>query len=181
MDRIYVESEGAYLPEGFKYLEGTKKDGLVIQNKKTQDEFVWIPVETPVLDLSSSNSGSLTDDIIKKAVEDEISIENYPMAIKKDEENYIGVLYDFSLDSHKQQVKIEPFNKWEPTSNNSGYREPDVITNDTNKNITQENLQKEYNELVESVKQNGGFYIGRYESSVENDKVVSKKRKESYG
>ncbi len=164
LDKIFVEMEGAYLPDGFKYLEGNQKDGLVIQNKETKDEFVWIPVKTPI----ASSQEELT-----KLVNNNI----YPMAVKIDgttngKDNYKGVLYNFDINEENNGVKITLINDLD------GSKEPEIISEydgkdqDTAK-ITKEKLQDEYNKLVESVIKNNGFYIGRYESgNVSQEKVV---------
>ena len=68
----------------------------------------------------------------------------------------------------------------ERTSN--GFREPDILTNknyDSNQNITKEQLQKEFNKMAASVEKYGGFYVGRYESSLNNNILKPIKGKES--
>ena len=40
--------EASYVPEGFTHTEGNLDTGYVIKNNTTEDEFVWIPVDTPV-------------------------------------------------------------------------------------------------------------------------------------
>ena len=56
----------------------------------------------------------------------------------------------------------------------SGNREPDTLssyddgTTSGRTEITKTNLQKAYNEMIESVKTYGGFYIGRYEMGTDS-------------
>mgnify|MGYP006062719905 CR=1 FL=1 len=45
-----------------------------------------------------------------------------------------------------------------------GYREPDVIDEDSSNNVTIIQLETEFNNMIESVEKYGGFYIGRYET-----------------
>ena len=64
----------------------------------------------------------------------------------------------------------------------NGYREPDILTYnnyDKNHNITKEQLQEEFNKMAASVEKYGGFYVGRYESSLNNNILKPIKGKES--
>ena len=167
--------------------------------QKTYDQFVWVPVENAILDLSG-NSTALADDVsIKAEVQKEIDAGRYPMAIKKDENTYIGVLYQFSeetIGENQKQVKVEPYSDWKPTSTNSGRREPDVVTGSSGtsydgntENLTQINgilgtgyknatefktdLQADFKEMVIRVAENKGFWVGRYETSKMNANQIS--------
>ena len=100
-----------------------------------------------------------------------------------DEANNAGQLWDFSGTTSSKKTY--------PTTKNSGYREPDVVTNASSgsdstsgtqcdavsTNLQQAGLsstatastfktqlQNEFNEMIKSVKTYGGFYIGRYET-----------------
>ena len=100
-----------------------------------------------------------------------------------DEANNAGQLWNFSGTTSTKQTY--------PTTQNSGYREPDVVTSASegsdstsgseydavSTNLQQAGLsstatastfktqlQNEFNEMIKSVKTYGGFYIGRYET-----------------
>ena len=168
--------------------------------QKTYDQFVWVPVENAVLDLSSTYS-TLDDEGIKAKVQEQINVGKYPMAIKtgtqtEGKDNYIGVLYGFSevTEDGKTYVKVVPNSEWSPKS--TFYREPSALNSssyDNNtSNLSQVNsilntnysdatsfgtvLQKQYNEMVEKVKNAGGFLVGRYETSNMGTKQVASKR-----
>ena len=149
--------------------------------QKTYDQFVWVPVENAVLDLSSTYS-SLDDTGIRAKVQEQINAGKYPMAIKTTTTgDYIGVLYQFAENSNK--VEVTPYSDWTPKS--TDYREPSTLTDstygDTSNNLQQINdilnttysdatsfgteLQSQFNAMVEKVSQTGGFWIGRYETS----------------
>jgi FlaG/FlaF family flagellin (archaellin) len=144
----------------------------------TYDQFVWVPVENAVLDLSNDETALSSNENIKSAVQSEIDEGRYPMAIKKDTGDYMGVLYQFSLDSETNTVKVEPYSDWTPLDN-AYYREPSAVADDTylpqingilNTNYTDstsfgEELQSEFNKMVEQVSKNHGFWVGRYETS----------------
>ena len=133
-------SSGFVIKEGN---DGSKTEGI--------NEFVWVPV---------SNISDIYD-----------------------EANNAGQLWDFSGTTSTKRTY--------PTTQNSGYREPDVVTNASegsdstsgseydavSTNLQQAGmsstatastfktqLQNEFNEMINSVKTYGGFYIGRYET-----------------
>ena len=164
----------AIIPEGFKVSEikseQTIETGLVVI-APDDSEFVWVPVPENELNLFAEQDGT----------SDETGSPNMR-----------GKLWEFTKDGPNTGTEI-PYSS-------TGYREPDIVTgydNDTNnlntintilgislKNATDlKNLmQKEYNEIYNSVKEYHGFYIGRYETGdLSKDKVVSKKGNEDIG
>ena len=155
----------------------TNSNGIKDVQEK-YDQFVWVPVKNAVLDLSGNSAALASDDSIKAAVQSEIDAGRYPMAIKKDAENYFGVLYEFNEATDTEEnkyVKITTYRFWEPTSTNSGYREPAYLTNsnnvdgssfnNTNPKVTETLLQTEFNTMATRVANKGGFWVGRYETS----------------
>ena len=44
-ETIVEEKDGLPIPAGFKHIEGTKENGFVIEDKKTKDQFVWVPMD----------------------------------------------------------------------------------------------------------------------------------------
>ena len=113
-------------------------NGLVIQDK-AGNQFVWIPVETPVSDTEENGTT------------------NKAMAVKVGE-NYRGLLYDFNDDyTSTVQSGCTTTN----FDNNSSYREPTLVEDDSSNGVT--DLQSEYNKMITSVLKYNGFYIGRYE------------------
>ena len=105
-----------------------------------------------------------------------------------DEANNAGQLWDFGTSSSPKNPAVK---QTYPTTQNSGYREPDVVTKASSgsdstsgseydadsTNLQQAGLsstatastfktqlQNEFNEMIKSVKTYGGFYIGRYET-----------------
>ena len=144
--------------------------------QQTYDQFVWVPVENAILDLSGNSTALESDDSIKEAVQSEIEAGRYPMAIKKDETNYIGVLYDFEEETDTEGNKyviVTPNSSWKPISTTSEYREPAYLSNSSyadgssnnNVGITETSLQEEFNTMVTKVTENKGFWVGRYETS----------------
>ena len=99
--------------------------------------------------------------------------------------NYRGVLYEFAVGTNGITMTVEDFSSTAEYVDNSvegNYtgveREPAYLTNSNyadgstynptvsgEKLITQAKLQTEYNNMVNSVATNGGFYVARYELS----------------
>ena len=148
------------VPAGFAY--GTSDNvksvngGLVITDSvdsngnSTGNEFVWIPVDKTKLTVGN------TEKKITKI---------------SSGTDYEGVLYDFRGTSSTEMTDYG--------LGTTDYREPDVIsdrdeTSDDPVGIKKENLQKEYNDMIASIKRYGGFYVARYEAGIENGKVTSK-------
>ncbi len=160
----------------------------ITRMKKTYDQFVWIPIEQT----SDPNAQDINDMYIcqgKMGTNGECKItvveEN---RVKKahcethDNDNMAGRLYANSTGEEFEQGTTDVY------SAGSGLREPDVVTGtsgtyydgsttylDQMNGILEENfknasdfkeyLQKEYNEIVKSVYENKGYYVGRYETS----------------
>ena len=151
--------------------EGEVNDENVEEAQKTRNQYVWIPVP----------------DVSKMYGIDENG--------KK-----WGKLYEFTTD---EGDNIDPITGAKPLnwSENNGimniigiynYREPDIVLKDNsmkvydmnsnlkNLNIGAENshnfliqLEKEFNEMIDSVRKYGGFYIGRYETgNLNQEKAV---------
>ena len=118
-----------------------------------------------------------------------------------DEANNAGQLWSFSGTTSSKKTY--------PTTKNSGYREPDVVTKASegsdstsgtqydavSTNLQQAGmsstatastfktqLQNEFNEMIKSVKTYGGFYIGRYETgNLSQTKAVVQKNNTDIG
>ncbi len=125
----------------------TVKEGIVIKDDE-ENEFVWVPVTEP--------STMYGEDI---------------------DGNYIGKLYNFSSSETTASNWEEKNGKisWKLTSGSGSYREPDIVTDDTTKGISETELRKEFKNMCDSVAKYKGFYIGRYETSLSEGKVASKK------
>ena len=164
--------------------------------QKKYDQFVWVPVDknNVVLDLSSTYS-TLDNSEIRAKVQEQINAGKYPMAIKTgtktdNKDDYIGVLYQFTEETNG--VVVAPNSNWMPKSS-SRVREPSAVSSyDTSSNLSQVNsilntnyadassfekeLQNQYNVMVEKVKNAGGFWVGRYETTNMNTNQVASKK-----
>ena len=146
----------AYIPKGFKVsgvAEEQKIDTGLVVIAPDGSEFVWVPVDKETL---------CVDGVADKEVAEIASGTDYR-----------GVLYNFSGTTSTKK-----------TYSATSYREPDIVTNyDGNTEyLTSMNnilgtsfakaddfktyMQEEYNAIIQSIQEKGGFYIGRYESSL---------------
>lgn len=176
----YKDKNGdiAYIPKGFKVSnkpgETLIDEGLVVQ-APDGSEFVWVPVSdinTMATETSGTDSNGRT--------------------------NYQGKLYKFS-----ETISTEMTNYGQGTTE---YREPSLVTGNTTDVYASmsrvsgtsydasssyyntilgyssaiafgNDMQEEYNAMIESVKKYGGFYIGKYETSLHEETVASIKGK----
>ena len=152
---------------GYVIYEGEEEvnDSNVEEAQKTRNQYVWVPVPD-----ASTMYG--TDANGKKW----------------------GKLYDFTTDTGEN---IDPVTGAKPldwsesngvmkiTDKNNSYREPDIVTREDDfmlkvleesKHGLLNQLEQEFNSMIESVEKYGGFYIGRYENGdlSKDDFVVRK-------
>ena len=147
-------SSGFVIKEGN---DGSKTEGI--------NEFVWVPV---------SNISDIYD-----------------------EANNAGQLWHFGTSSSPKNPAEK---RTYPTRKNYGLREPDVVTSGSDYDAVSTNLQQaglsstatkstfktqlqnEFNEMINSVKTYGGFYIGRYETgNLSQTKAVVQKNNTDIG
>lgn len=179
---IYTDEnkKSVTVPAGYAIVSDSPnvEEGLVVSdianddldNSKGGNQFVWIPVETPILDVSDCKDETDINDAITESVDSK----KYPMAIKLADGNYKGVLYRFEAINENTATKVS-FIAYSETSTE---KEPENLE-DSSANIpewTQEMYQTEYNNLVKRVKKDKGFWVARYETSIDkNNKAQSKK------
>jgi len=146
------------------------------------NQFVWVPVKdayitakeiTDMINSTETDYASVTNN--QTAINYLASQGIYPMAVQLDNgEDYRGILYNFAagtngvaITSYADFSILEAEDYTLKTYN----REPAFLTDNEYADgssydtigLTQEKLQEEYNAMVKSVKDNGGFYVARYE------------------
>ena len=165
-NKEYTDANGdtATIPAGFavSQIEGenTVENGLVIVDVNG-NEFVWIPVPTAIAE--SEEQGT-----INKAMAVNLGTEENPQ--------YRGLLYNFNDTSSEVQNGC--------TMNTESYREPAYLTDSSYADassyntvgITEESLQNDYNNMIKSVNINHGFYVARYEMSLDANKNAQSKK-----
>ena len=169
---------GVIIPEGFTVsgadTENNILGGLVIYRiddnatinwnnetelelaKQSYDQFVWVPVEVAYIeeDEIPGNTPESTDTEKYNNLKTYCSTNGiYPMAIKIGN-NFKELLYMFSFNL---PLTITP----------------DDYTASYNNKDPQASLLEEYNTMITSVNSNGGFWVGRYETSNMNGNINS--------
>ena len=134
---------------------------------KTYDQFVWIPV---VDNAGNANPNSMFICRNKTASNGDCNIElvngvvrcSNPSHKTGDEfcTNIAGRLYATSTGNN-----FNPSQTAGTWTQNSGLREPDVLTSYSSSSPDLATLQDEYNDIAKSVIENKGFWVGRYETS----------------
>ena len=168
----------AYIPKGFKVATSsmTKKiaNGLVIEDEQG-NQFVWIPVENVVYDGKTSISSTYKPMAKYQSGYTTNSAQQY----------FESIVYSYSGTTSS----ASPSNRLGTSTN----REPSLVTNSTanyswiftagnNYDATNYNqlndigitsavemgqyMNNKYTEMIESVKEYGGYYVGRYETSL---------------
>lgn len=201
----YVDENGdkTKIPAGFKVgtssLNKTIRDGLVIENSQTGDQFVWVPVKNAIYDENDGTLPTSATEANKNKDENGNVISYKPMAryqkgySNASENQYFeGVTYtswgaNLVNGSYAQRSKTS----W--AIGNNSCREPSLVTNSNTqyswlykagtsydadasnyRNTLKfeetadfgEYMNSEYTKMVQSVAKNGGFYVGRYETTL---------------
>ena len=167
----YTDGNGdkATIPEGFKVSEkeGEKdiSDGLVVIGPDGS-EFVWVPVSN-INDMAQCSTAGgdcnlqLEDGVLK-------------CKTHNDNEDIVGKLYATSAG--------ENFGTANTTYNvDNGLREPAYLTNSNYGDASSynaiglklSNMQENYRNMAAKVAKYGGFYVGRYETSLSDARVDS--------
>ncbi len=165
-NREYTDSDGrkAIIPAGFTVSDNENEQnintGLVII-ASDGSEFVWVPVENVITNKIDTSTK-----------------EKFMSLYDEKTKNYSGIIYD---------VNIEDDNITGSTVRTTNYEEPKLSTwSDTDERVTKygyssaeeflNTMQKEYNDMVTSVDKYKGFYIARYETSLDEQGNVQSKK-----
>ena len=161
-----------YLPEGFSYVEGTSlSNGLTIQDS-TGNQYVWVevPRTTEVYptaglaikdftDAEYDNIESDLHDYTKDYRKDETKFE--PISFMKDDK-YTGIeAKKLTYIEYNTQTSIRQMALKE-----EGWR--DEYSSDAATGLTSEQYTALKQTMLKSVYKNGGFYVGKYETGIEN-------------
>ena len=165
------------IPEGYNYIKGDKIGGAVITDaasgeEKVGNEFVWVPVDK-INDMAQCNQANGT---ILCNIQVDSNDGHLYCSTHSNNTNIVGKVYAISLEDNFGTVNTT-YNA------NSGLREPANLdssydSTNNNSNWTSTLYQEEYNKMIKSVSQYGGFYVGRYEMSLNSE---TKNAESKYG
>ena len=160
-----INGDKATVPEGFTVdeKENIISKGLVVHgpdkvNDDKGSEFVWVPVP----DINSMSQCSIADGSCNLQLEDGVL-----KCTTHNSKDIVGKLYATEAG--------EKFGTENKTYNvDRGLREPAIVKSfDNNANfntigVTLPEMQENYKNMATSVARYGGFYVGRYETSLSN-------------
>ena len=184
------------IPKGSNYIEGKEKTGVVIEYKGSQ--FVWVPINSDLTvkgttkliakestgDYAGTTNGLpnyegiLYDFVTKRMkvgpqgqplgytvtpIEDPQPMANYGQGTNSFSEPNIVSKYD-EQDLATLKSNLNNENLTETYIGAIGY---------ATKELWKAELQGSYNSMIDSVKKYGGFYVGRYETSLDGNTVAS--------
>ena len=189
----YKDKNGdiAVIPRGFKISnvakegdttpgEQTIKTGLVVI-APDESEFVWIPVENPSIMYGTDASGNKLGKLYENG-----DIES---PLYWSESNGVMSLIGENNEREPDYVPSTASGDASTTANRGLNLLSEIIgiegtvgtDNELMLNSWKNQLQNEFNEMIQSVKVNHGFYVGRYEISLkenENEKIIQSKKQE---
>ena len=163
---------GTYLPDGFTQVEGTTlENGLTIQDS-TGNQYVW--VEVPKTKEVYPTAGLAIKDFTDAEYDDiESDLHDYtrdyrkdvaevePMSFMKDDK-YTGIeAKKLTYIEYNTQTSIRQMALKE-----EGWR--DEYYSDATTGLTSEQYTVLKQKMLKSVYQNGGFYVGKYETGIED-------------
>ena len=136
-------------------------EGLVIMDEKG-NQFVWVPVRDikDMVMCANNNKAGHTCNIVFDGT-------NISCTAAGNSTEIVGKLYATEIgENFKKNLDTTPYTY----TINSVLREPDAITRyDTQYTVDDRTIQLvKYKQMAISVAKNGGFYVGRYESSLIN-------------
>ena len=168
------------IPTGFYYVTGTKDTGFVISDNsadennasgKSGNQFVWIPV--------AENEFSTF------AVLQDGSTENYRGALYNWDNNRT---YSWSSTStyYREPANLTGTKTWDVATTVNGnpvetgttynYDGTDMFNLFDMGTYSENYYQDKFNKMVKSVAKYGGFYVGRYETSLDADKTKAQSK-----
>ena len=154
--------------EGFSYKEGTIDTGYVVVDGEG-NEFVWVAVDKNQkikIDVTSKEeieSITLTDPYGDNILEESNPGKTYS---KQDQEPTINGIYKLSVTAGEEAEEVE-LNVYSLYAQRMW--QLDMLTE-----------VKDKEDYIESVNNNGGFFIGRYEASNNNENMIVQKDKTSW-
>lgn len=199
---LYTDENGdtAYIPKDFSVGVSNSinkiSTGLVVQDSNG-NQFVWVPVDKDSVVYNGTTVKTDGTDTYKPMVQYQNGYSE-----STDEQYFESIRYDYSS-SYSTGSKMSSVSSGKPAHQlgNSSYREPSLVTGAANyswvfqasnnqydsvsayyKDICGfssptemgQYMNEQYTNMVKSVKEYGGFYIGRFETSLTSGVIGSK-------
>lgn len=157
----------AVIPAGFRVSrktgEDTIKNGLVVRDEN-ENEFVWIPVDNPNDMFGKLSDGTLAGKIYSNWTK----TDSEPLNWKETN----GVMEIISPTDNREPDVITTYDS---NINNINIINSVLSIDTINVNNFKNYLQEDFKKMITSVQVNKGFYVGRYETSIDENTIKSKK------
>ena len=193
---IYKDKNGdtAYIPEGFQVSEkpgeNTIDEGLVVK-ASDGSEFVWVPVDsslrvagvygkeiaTMTFGVDSNGRDNYQGKLYNFTGTGEVTVSTAIVDYGQGTTSYREPSLITGSENDKYASTTSIYGTLYDADSNFystilGYTSSSHINTGTMD--FRKDMQNDYNEMVESVSKYGGFYIGRYETSIDGETVASK-------
>jgi len=190
---LKTATKQALIPKGFKVSSDTEEQkidtGLVVI-APDGSEFVWVPVDdvifdetttievgtyTPmaILQSGTTNYQGVSYDLNKASGSQEVyNLATYGVGTTNYREPSLVTGSD--KDTYAEMAKVTGEQYDNGTDSTTGKKYYELAGNYSSAIEFGKDMQDEYNNMVVSVNKYKGFYVGRYETGIENGKAVSK-------
>ena len=188
-DKVTYTNEGVPIPAGFYYVTGTKDIGLVISDSKLDEEnpdgkdgnqFVWVPVSKindMVMCPVHGRKGTLNEETLQCSdcgentkLVGRVSYETTYSETSHREPGVVTKVYN----SETRVYDIDGADMDSTYLVKAGLTTDLTGDSQIDEKDFEYQLQKEFNEMVTSVAKYKGFYVGRYETSMNGTNPQSK-------
>lgn len=153
--------EGMYLPKGAKVINNNLEEGVTIQDQNG-NQWVWIEVpkdEKNVYKTAGLKITKFTTEEYKKIRND---LNKYVANVQKGNNLYVGDDRWIHLEESGFYTMIDPL-----ISETYG-KDADFLKEKNGSGLTYWEYDEYYRKMLKSIYQNGGFYIGRYETGLKD-------------
>ena len=133
--------------------------------QETVNQYVWIPVDDiNSMVMCSSNTEDGVCSLVYDKYADTLTCKKHLSTAT----DLVGRLYTTTETSIKEGNNTiysytMDFSERDQTFDKNGYREPDIVSYDSNNGLNIEQLKNDFLVMIKSVAKYGGFYISRYE------------------
>ena len=163
-----------YLPTGFTQVEGTNlSNGLTIQDSKG-NQYVWVevPMKNMVYQTAGLGITEFTDEVYAKIEEDLHTYTGSYSGVTFRPMTFMNENKTTKIEAQKLIYTNEYQNKVQKIVSN-GNEVQDIYSSEEATGLTSEQYYELKKKMLKSVYQNGGFYVGKYETGIEDNPRTS--------
>lgn len=152
-----------YYPKDAKVESTKKEEGIVIKDSN-QNEWVWVEVPRDASKVYQTSGLGITEFNNENCQKIRFDLKTYVQDIKRSEQSNLGDDYWI------QMADDGAYSKYDPLVSESYDRNLDWFKRTKAAGISYWEYSELYTQMLKSIYQNGGFYIGRYETGYNAEK-----------